>query len=285
METPAAGHYPTAGTMARAAVVSPATRHEPTPAVTGPQGGGGRENPLSRRFAQFWYRPAMLGLTVAILAMAAVVWWMAWAQAAGLGRVGADLSLYLGATRSCLAGGPFYHARQLAGPYPLEDGDILYPPTAIPLFAAFLTLPPVLFWALPLGTVAAVVARHRPAPWAWPLMALCLLYVPTGVKVVHGNPVMWVGAALALGTVWGWPSVLVLLKPSLAPLALLGVRRRSWWAAAGAMGLMSLLFAPMWGDWLRAVLDSRGGGLLYSAQDVPLMLVPVIALAGRSREA
>jgi hypothetical protein len=33
----------------------------------------------------------------------------------------------------------------------------------------------------------------------------------------------------------------------------------------------------MWRDWLTAVTNSTGGGLLYSFQDVPILLLPVIA--------
>ena len=47
-------------------------------------------------------------------------------------------------------------------------------------------------------------------------------------------------------------SVLVFLKPTLAPFAFFGANRRSWWVALGALGLVSLLFLPMWLDYLAA---------------------------------
>ena len=228
-----------------------------------------------------WARAVAFGLAVALLAVAAVVGWLAFAQAARLGRVGADLTLYLDATRAWIGGASFYPADQLAGPYAITDGDILYPPSTIPLFAAFLVLPAVLFWLVPLAVTGWVVLRHRPAPWTWPLMALCLAYIPTTVKIVHGNPFMWTTAGVALGTLYGWPAVFALLKPSLAPFALLGIRRRSWWIAAAGFALLALAFAPMWPDYLRTLLDSRGGGLFYSLSDVPLMLLPIIAWLGR----
>ena len=40
---------------------------------------------------------------------------------------------------------------------------------------------------------------------------------------------------------------------------------------------MSLPFGAMWIDWTIAVTNSTGGGLLYSLQDVPILLLPVIA--------
>jgi hypothetical protein len=223
----------------------------------------------------------MVGLTLLIVIGAGVVASMAYARAAGLGRVGADLTLYLDATRRWIGGEAFYPAHQLV-PYTITDGDILYPPSTIPMFAAFLALPAILFWAIPLGVVGWVIVRHRPAPWTWPLLALCLAYPPTMVKIVHGNPFMWTAAACALGTVYGWPSVFVLLKPSLAPFALIGMRRRAWWLPALGLGMTALVFAPLWPQYANVLLNGQGGGLLYSIQDVPLMLVPVVAYLGRS---
>ncbi len=165
------------------------------------------------------------------------------------------------------------------------DGDILYPPTTIPLFMAFLVLPPFLFWALPLAIVVAVVIRYRPAPWTWPVMALCLAYIPTMVKIVHFNPFMWAAAAVALGLAYGWPALFVLIKPSLAPFALVGVRHRSWWIGLAVLVAYSVLFAGMWGDYLTVLRNSRNdGGLLYSLSDVPFLLIPIIAYLGRTRD-
>ena len=231
-----------------------------------------------------WYRPLMAGAALVILTFAALAGWLAWSQAASLDRVGADLTLYVEATRRWLAGGSFYPDHQLAGPYQITDGDILYPPTSIPLFMAFLVLPKFLFWVIPAMAVVWVVVRYRPAPWTWPLMALCLAYIPTTVKIVHFNPFMWAAAAVALGLVYGWPSLFVLIKPSLAPFALVGVRHRSWWIGLAVLGAYAVLFAPMWGDYLTVLRNSRNDqGLLYSLSDVPLLLVPIIAYLGRTR--
>jgi hypothetical protein len=239
-------------------------------------------------WAQFesgrWYRPLMAGSALALLALAVFFGWLAWSIAAPIGRVGADLALYLDATSGWLAGGSFYPEHQLAGPYPITDGDILYPPTMIPFFMIFLVLPNFLFWLIPLSIVAWVVWRYRPAPWTWPLMALCLAYIPTTVKFVHYNPVMWAGAAVGLGLIYGWPSLFVLLKPSVAPFALVGVRHRSWWIGLPFFVVYSLLFAPLWIDFATALMNSHNGdGLLYSISDVPFLLIPIIAYLGRTR--
>jgi hypothetical protein len=75
----------------------------------------------------------------------------------------------------------------------------------------------------------------------------------------------------------------VLLKPSLAPFALFGIRRRSWWIGAAAFVLLSIPFGAMWADWVTTVVNSRGGGLLYSSLEIPMLLLPLVAWWGRTR--
>ena len=193
------------------------------------------------------------------------------------GYGGIDYTLYMEATRRWLAGGSFFQPYQLEGAYAIQMGDVLYPPNALPLFVAFTVLPAVLWWAIPLGTTAAAIWRMRPAPVAWPFMALCVFWPPMVARTVAGNPVMWVMAAVALGFVVRWAFVGVLLKPSLFPFALLGIRSRGWWIALALWVVVSIPFGAMWLDWVQAVTNSTGGGLLYSMQDVPILLLPVIA--------
>jgi len=188
-----------------------------------------------------------------------------------------DFDLYLDATRRWLAGGGFFEPYQLAGPYAIRMGDVLYPPNVLLLLIPFTVLPAILWWAIPLGVTAWAIWRLRPAPVAWPFLALCLFWPPFVARVVAGNPVMWVLAFLALGCLYKWPAALVLLKPSLFPFALVGIRTRGWWIALAAGIVVSLPFAGMWIDWVRALLNSTGGGLLYSLMDVPILLLPIIA--------
>jgi hypothetical protein len=37
----------------------------------------------------------------------------------------------------------------------------------------------------------------------------------------------------------------------------------------------------MWGDWVAAMANSRGGGLLYSALEAPMLALPLVAWVGR----
>ena len=108
---------------------------------------------------------------------------------------------------------------------------------------------------------------------------------PQTVRIHAGNPVIWIAAAFALSFRWPWVGVLALLKPSLFPFAFGGVRTREWWLALGALAAVSLAFLPMWFDWIGVMLNARGqfSGPLYSLRDVPLMLIPLVRLAGQDR--
>jgi hypothetical protein len=201
--------------------------------------------------------------------------------------LGVDVELYRDVTTRWLGGGTFYDTRQLVGPYEIAAGDVLYPPVGLWLFVPFAVLPtPIawaLWWTIPIGLTAWAVRRLRPRPVAWPLIALCIAWPTTLLKTWTGNPVIWSMAAMALGVVYYWPSVLVLLKPSLALFALFGANRRSWWIALAAVLGLCLPFGAMWLDWVASVTNSRGGGLLYSALEIPMLALPLIAWAGRTR--
>ena len=199
--------------------------------------------------------------------------------------VAIDANIYFDAANRWLADGTWYLPRQLAGPYEIQIGDVLYPPVLLYPLLPFQVLPRVLWWAIPLAVSAVALARIRPPRWSWPLLLLCLAWGPATAQIVKGNPVTWVMAALTVAIAMGWPSTLVLLKPSLIPFALIGIRRRSWWLQLGLLGLLSLPVLGLTLLYPQVILDSRGGGILYSLNDVPLLLLPVLAgiAAGKLR--
>lgn len=200
---------------------------------------------------------------------------------------GVDFQLYRDVALRWLSGGPYFEPYQLAGPYEIQAGDVLYPPVALWLFVPFAVLPEaiasILWWTLPIAAVVYALWRLRPRPESWPLIALCLAWPTTLLKTWTGNPVIWSVAALALGTLWAWPSLFVALKPSLGPFALFGVWRRSWWAAAALFVVISVPFGSLWADWIASVRNSQGGGVLYSSLEVPMLLLPLVAWAWRTR--
>jgi hypothetical protein len=196
-----------------------------------------------------------------------------------------DADLYRDAAFRWLGGGPFYEARQLAGPYEIVPGDILYPPVGLWLFVPFTFLPytlaMVLWWGIPIGVTAWAIVRLRPRPAVWPLIALCIAWPTTPLKTWTGNPVLWSMAAMAAATAWRGFAPFALLKPSLFPFALFGFPQRAWWVGLAAFVLLCLPFGAMWADWVRTVVDSRGGGILYSILEAPMLALPLVAWLGR----
>jgi hypothetical protein len=208
--------------------------------------------------------------------------------------LGVDYDLYRDVTTRWLGGGSFYEPYQLAGPYDIRAGDVLYPPVALWLFVPFALagggapwafLAAVAWWVVPLGAVVIVVAALRPRPPVWPLIALCIANPTTLLKIWTGNPVIWSMAVMALAVVGSSriAAPFVLLKPSLAPFALFGIHRRSWWVGAAVLVALSVPFGALWADWFASVVNSRGGGLLYSSLEAPMLLLPLAAWVGRRR--
>lgn len=197
-------------------------------------------------------------------------------------QVGVDYRLYVDTAARWLGGGPYFQSYQLAGPYPVSAGDILYPPVALILFVPFTVLPALLWWLLPLAAVVFSLAKLRPDRMAWPWLGACLAWPTTPLKILTGNPVIWAVAALSLGVLYAWPSVLVLIKPSLFPFALFGSRSRRWWLALAVFAAISLPFGSLWIDWVHSLLNSQGAGLAYSSLEIPMLAFPVVAWLGRA---
>ncbi len=197
--------------------------------------------------------------------------------------VAVDYRYYVDVARRWVDTGVYYTDRQLTGPYQTQTLiDNLYPPHALYLFLPFLILPGVLWWLVPLGTMAYVVTWARPQPLGWAAIAMLLLFPKSPNLIIYGNTDMWVGAAIAAGVRWGWPAVAVSFKPSLIFFGVLGVRTRRWWIAAAVVGIISLPFAALW---LRypTVLDNSSSNPWYSFGGIPFLLVPIAAWLFSSR--
>ncbi len=231
-----------------------------------------------------WYRPVALGLTAVLLALAGVrllaVASGSFARDWGFGN--GDLVGYTDGARRFLETGSPFTLEQLSGPWVLGPHSFIHPPAALPLFLPFLVLPWILWWLIPLAVTAFAILRLRPAMWAWPLMALCLCWPRSAGAIVVGNTDIWVMAFLAAGAWLGWPLALLVVKPTFAPLAIIGIRRRSAWLAGAAVAALSLVALQLWIDWLTVI---RNAGLSpgYSLLNLPLVLIPVIAYLARTR--
>jgi hypothetical protein len=194
---------------------------------------------------------------------------------------GMDFRAYMEHTQRWLAGEGFYLPAQLAGPYIVEDvTGAVYPPVLLYLLLPFVGgLPWALWWMVPLAVVAAAVVARRPSAWQLVALALILVYPRTWTVVVLGNPAMWAFAALAAGMVWKWPAVGVMLKVTFAPLALVGIRHRSWWYALAVAVLLALPFGLMWLDYVSVLLNTQTSrGIEYTLGEWPIALLLLLGL-------
>lgn len=202
--------------------------------------------------------------------------------------LGMDYRYYVSLGERWLTDGTFYLPHQLAGPHDAgllgltSPVDTLYPPSALLLFVPLVWLPAVLWWAVPIAVTVVVLVRLRPVAWTWPIMLALLAYPRATGAFLFGNTDMLMMAAVAGGLVWGWPAILVTVKPSLGLLALVGVRHRSWWIAASLGLVFVLLTLPLWLDYVTAMRNLRGLGLGYGLGSLPLMGIPLVAWFGRA---
>jgi hypothetical protein len=128
--------------------------------------------------------------------------------------------------------------------------------------------------------MAGVIWYQRPSTWAWVVILACIGLSPeTQTLYWFGTPTIWMAAFVALGTIWGWPAALVLLKPAIFPFALLGIRDRRWWIAAAVLAVVSLALLPLWFDWFTILANARGprANVLYALGDLPILVMPLVA--------
>jgi hypothetical protein len=244
-------------------------------------GRAARERSVARRRVDV----ALAGFAVVGFGLWIAMWVVLLSNPGFFGRFyGQDLAVCLEAARRWLGGGGFYHDYQLSGPYAHPFGDVLYPPPTLILFAAFTILPTLLWWLIPAALLVHAIARLRPAPWALAAMVGCLWWPDTSYVIVWGNPALWVAAALALGATRPFFAPFAMLKMTLAPAALINVRRREWWAGFGVLVAVSLAFLPMWPEYVTAIANLRvNAPLAYSLGQVPLVAIPWLAWLGRTR--
>jgi hypothetical protein len=230
-----------------------------------------------------WGRAVLRSLGVVILGLAIVRLGLVLAEPFGQRFLGNDLNGYLaGASRFLETGSP-YLPEQLSGAWQLQPDSFIHPPVALVLFLPFLYMPAIAWWAIPIGLTIWAVIRLRPAPWAWPVMAACLLWPRTAGILIAGNSDMWVAAALVVALAFALPAaVLLVMKPSYLPLALVGATRSNWRMAAVGAAIACLLFMNLWFDYL-AVLRGVSLEPLYSLYNAPYVAIPLIAWLARSR--
>jgi hypothetical protein len=171
-------------------------------------------------------RVVVAGSLTIVLAQAAMfaIGWIVWRDWIPLGL---DWLGYRGGFDRLLATGTPYAAFELAGPFHPEHLDFIHPPNFLPLVAPFAILPqPLDYIAWVVIPVAIYVwLLRRLSWWAWPIVAFLSTTNSLQYPILNGNSSLWFCAAFGLGLRWGWPVGLIAMKPSLAPLAIVGLRR------------------------------------------------------------
>jgi hypothetical protein len=228
------------------------------------------------------YRLATFALACSLLLVAAFRVYATWTHPFWQALGPSDLVHYLLATQRWLDTGTPYVASEIAGHFNYGELTFLHPPISLLFFAPFLVLPLPLFWIIPLAIFGYLIAWERPARWTWPLMALALAVYPIGSVLWSGNTDIWMWAFFAAGLRWGWPVALMALKPSIAIAGLIGIRHRSSWVGWGLVALVALPFGSLWIDWIHVVFNSPGT-FLYSASNVVMFAIPLVARLGSTR--
>jgi Glycosyltransferase family 87 len=227
------------------------------------------------------WRLVILLITGVFLTLAAYEAVQLWVYIDAQHAIGLDFAFYKSVGDRWLETGQLYLPHQLSGPYVVQtEVDVLYPPLALFLFVPFHWLPFWLWWVIPIAVVGYAVMRFRPAAWTWPLLAFLIFFPKTPSETIYGNSDMWIAACVAAGLLYAWPSVLILIKPSLLPLAFLGVRSRTWWAAVGLLGVANLALLSLWQEY-PTVMRNSSAAWYYSLGNLPMELIPIVAWVGR----
>lgn len=237
---------------------------------------------LRRGRASRWTKPVAVGLTVALLAWAAIVFVFVFEGVASRDEVGYDPRLFAQFGARFVATGEAYYPVQFGEPYRAEGTVNVYPPLAMYLFVPFAYLPLVLWWAIPLGVFGWHLWSCRPRLWTWPVMALILGLVPTASALVYGSSTMWSVALICIGLRHPAAMALLAFKPIDAAVAILVARRRAFWIGLALVAVAALPFGGLWIEWWSAITNIEGGTPLRNVTGVPMLLVPLVVWVGRS---
>ena len=194
--------------------------------------------------------------------------------------LGLDWLGYRAGFERLLATGTPYAPFELAGPFIPEHLDFIHPPNALVLIAPFAILPHpldyILWIAIPLA-IFGYLLRRLPW-WAWPAVALLSTTNSLQYPILNGNSSLFMTAIFGLGIRFGWVVGLLAMKPTLAPLAIVGLRRsRRTLLVAGALAVVPIVLTlPLFADYLTVARNMQGIPLTYSVSNYSLIALAAL---------
>jgi Glycosyltransferase family 87 len=242
-----------------------------TTATAGATGVANLRERLGRVHLSSFETPPWVGLVIAIVAWALIVWFSEpWGRLWGTGQ---DARCYYQAT--------------LADPYLHSDWNdpiaYVYSPAFLQLVTPLTQLPWQAFMAVWTAILIGAV-RFLTGPR---LLATGLLFPFTAMEVAGGNISLLVAVAIVIGFRWPWTWSLVLLTKITPGIGLLWFAVRREWrslaiaiaATAAIVAVSALMLPQQWRDWVDVVIDNAGKGGTWASVPVPLWIRLPIAVA------
>lgn len=227
-------------------------------------------------------RRTVVAGSLAVIAMQVALFVIGWVADHDAIPLGLDWLGYRAGVERLLASGTPYAPFELAGPFVPEHLDFIHPPNALALFAPFAMLPKPLDYILWIGIPIAIfcfLLRRLPW-WAWPAVALLSTTNSLQYPILNGNSSLFMTAIFGLGFRYGWVVGLLAMKPTLAPLAIVALRRpwrtRTLVAAATLAVVPLVVTLPWLADYLTVARNMQGIPLTYSISNYSLIALAAL---------
>jgi hypothetical protein len=225
--------------------------------------------------ARFIRRLSVAG-SLAVIAVQVILFAVGWILDHDRIPLGLDWLGYRAGFERLLATGSPYAPFELAGPFTPEHLDFIHPPNFLVLVGPFAVLPHpldfILWDAVPIA-IFVYLLRHL-AWWGWPLVAILSTTNSLQYPILNGNSSLWMCAAFGLGIRVGWSAGLLAMKPTLLPLAFVGIRRP---VPALILAIVPIaLTLPLFPDYLTVIRNMEGVPLSYSLSNYSLIALAAL---------
>ncbi|MBF6605803.1 MAG: hypothetical protein IVW53_09515 [Chloroflexi bacterium] len=218
----------------------------------------------------------VIGGSIALVLIQAVLFATGWFANHDTIPLGLDWLGYRAGFDRLLATGSPYAPFELAGPFTPEHLDFIHPPNFLVLVAPFAVLPHpidfILWDAIPIAVFCYLLRGL--VWWAWPAVAVLSMTNSLQYPILNGNSSLFLCAVFGLGIRFGWPVGLLAMKPTLAPLAIVGLRRPIPTAILAIVPI--LLTVPLIPDYLTVLRNMQGVPISYSIANYSLIALAVL---------